>query len=141
MKKMIGQALLLPMLLVVSCNSFAQDRPSCADPRMTLQQVAACNEEAQELKNIENYCSDMANANKAGSVWLDRCVATLVVRRKYEKQAEQKKEKAVEMQVHKTRVEWILGIVSLQKEIKKSKNPDERQRIEKRTEPYFANNC
>lgn len=141
MKKMIGQALLLPMLLVASCNSFAQDRPSCADPRMTMLQVAACNDDAQDLKNIENYCSDMANANKAGSVWYDRCVATREVQRKYEKQAEKKQEKAVEMQVLKNRVEWVLAIASLQREIKNSKSSDERQRLEKRTEPYFANNC
>ncbi|MDO8713322.1 MAG: hypothetical protein Q7K13_02435 [Polynucleobacter sp.] len=141
MKKMIGQALLLPMLLVASCNSFAQDGLSCADPRMTMLQVAACNDDAQDLKNIENYCSDMANANKAGAVWYDRCVATREVQRKYEKQAEKKKEEAVKMQVFKTRVEWILGISSLQREIKKSKNSDEIQRLEKSTEPFFANNC
>lgn len=99
---------------------------------------------AQEI-NIQNYCEDMARASRAGNDYIARCIATLEVQRKYQKQAEENAETKRKNQQEFTRIkgrtEWLLAIFGLQEEGKKAKTPEEREAIAKRSESLFANDC
>lgn len=102
------------------------------------------NTNAQEI-NIQNYCEDMARASRAGNDYIARCVATLEVQRKYQRQAEENaRSKSREQQEYRTlknRTDWTLALSGLYIEGQKAKTSEERDAIFIKSGPLFANDC